>query len=53
MSVVFTGGTFGLWVGWTVMTVFEFVELAVDLLALSYMKRKQTKSSASKVTISN
>ena len=36
------GGTFGLWVGWSVMTIFEFVELILDIIALKLKTRKRS-----------
>ncbi|KAF6030840.1 SCNN1D [Bugula neritina] len=32
------GGSLGLWVGWSMLTVFEFMELGIDLLVLCCVK---------------
>ncbi|XP_067933813.1 FMRFamide-activated amiloride-sensitive sodium channel-like [Watersipora subatra] len=34
------GGVFGLWIGWTLLTILEFVELIVDMVTLKYMIKK-------------
>ena len=34
------GGVIGLWLGWSIMTVFEFVELLLDALVLLCYKLK-------------
>jgi len=34
------GGTFGLWIGWTILTIFEFFEFVSDLIVIRFRKRK-------------
>ena len=50
-----TGGSFGLWVGWSIISMVEFIELAADLLVYLVYSRcgavgkknvKQTAASA-------
>ena len=38
--MLIVGGTFALWFGWTVMTIFEFVELLVDVIMVKLMPKK-------------
>ncbi|KAF6033452.1 hypothetical protein EB796_008241 [Bugula neritina] len=34
------GGTFGLWIGWTILTIFEFFEFVSDLIVVRFRKRR-------------
>lgn len=40
LSFFATGGVFGLWIGWSVLTFFEFTELASDFLAYCCLKKR-------------
>jgi len=35
------GGTFGLWIGWTILTAFEFVEFISDLIVVKFMRTRK------------
>jgi len=37
--VLFSGGTFGLWIGWTILTIFEFFEFMSDLIFVKFMSK--------------
>ena len=40
-GIFLIGGTLGLWVGWTVLTAFEFLELLFDLIVLQTIKKRK------------
>lgn len=44
VTLCILGGVFGLWIGWSMLTMFEFFEFASDLVAFCFVKRKQNKT---------
>ena len=42
----FTGGTCGLWIGWSIITGVEFLEMLFDLLMLACTRSKKRKSNS-------
>lgn len=44
MFFVDIGGSMGLWIGWSLVTAFEFIEFFTDLVIISLIKRRSNKT---------
>ena len=42
----FIGGTFGLWIGWSIITGVEFLEMLLDLLVIAWARYKSRKANS-------